>query len=115
MNRNTVVFTATLLAMAVAAGWVSRQLADPSFLVLILSALAVATWLVYWFIQKTRPGDFIKNYLLTIVLKLLAGGIFIFILLYADRPGADANAILFMAAYFLFTGLEVGFLYRKLK
>ncbi len=113
MSRNTVVFTATLFATAVAIGWVSRQLANPSFLVLILSALAAATCLVYGFVLNAKPEDFIKNYLLTVVVKLLAGGIFIAILLYADKPGADANAVLFMATYFLFTALEVGFLFNK--
>ena len=115
MNRNILVFTATLFAIAFALGWVWRQWADPTFLVLILSVLAAATWLVYGFMLKSKPEDFIKNYLLTIVAKLLAGGIFIFILLFADKPGADANAVLFMAAYFLFTGLEVSFLFVKLK
>ena len=91
------------------------QLANPSFLILILGVLAIATWLVYFFIQKMKQEDLVKNYLLTIVLKLLAGGIFIFILLYKDKSGADANALLFMVAYLLFTGLEVGFLFKGLR
>jgi hypothetical protein len=114
MNKDLVVFTGALVILSVITGLVTLQLANPSFLILILTVLAMATWLVYFFIQRARREDFVKNYMLTIVLKLLGGGIFISVLLYADRPGADANAVLFMTAYLLFTGLEVGFLFRRL-
>lgn len=114
MNKDLVVFTGTLLLLAMVIGLATLQFANPSFLILILTALTVATWLVYYFIQKTKREDFIKNYLLTIVLKLLSGGIFISILLYIDQREADANAIFFMTAYLLFTVLEVGFLFRRL-
>src|SRR5712675_141297 len=114
MNKDLMVFTGALVLLTIATGVASLQFANPSFLILILTVLAVATWLVYFFIQRTNREDFIKNYLLTIVLKLLVGGVFIFSLLYIDKPGSDANGILFMAAYVLFTGLEVGFLFKKL-
>jgi hypothetical protein len=115
MNKDLFVFTGALISLTIITGLATVQLANPSFLILILTVLAVATWLVYFFIQKTNREDFIKNYLLSIVLKLLSGGIFIFILLYIDKPGADVNAIFFMTAYLLFTGLEVGFLFRRLR
>jgi hypothetical protein len=114
MNKNLIVFTGALMLLTIVIGFVTLQFANPSFLILILTVLAVATWLVYFFIQRTNREDFIRNYLLTVVLKLLLGGIFIFILLYIDKPSSDANAIFFMAVYFFFTGLEVGFLFRKL-
>jgi len=114
MNKDLVVFTGALLVLMVIIGLVTLQFANPSFLMLILTTLAVATWLIYFFIQRTSREDFVKNYMLTIVLKLLGGGIFISVLLYIDKPGANANAVLFMTAYLLFTGLEVGFLFRRL-
>jgi len=114
MNRELVVFTGALVSLATITGLITVQLASPSFLILILTILALITWLVYLFIRRTNREDFIKNYLLTIVLKLLIGGVFIFSLLYIDKPGADANAIFFMVAYLLFTALEVGFLFKKL-
>jgi len=114
MNKDLIIFTAVLVLLTIVTGLATVQFANPSFFILILTVLAVATWLVYFFIHRTNREDFIKNYLLTIVLKLLIGGIFIFTLLYIDKPGADANAIFFMAAYLLFTGLEVGFLFRRL-
>jgi len=114
MNKDLIVFTGALLLLTIATGFATVQFANPSFLILILTVLAVATWLVYYFIQKTNPKDFLRNYLLTIVLKLLLGGTFILILLHLNKPGADTNAIFFMTAYLLFTGLEVGFLFRRL-
>lgn len=115
MNKGLLTFTAVLVALTVLIGVVTTRLASPSFLTLILSSLGVATWLVFFLMQRTNHENFIKNYLLTIVLKLIAGGIFIFALIYADEPGAEANALLFMVAYFLLTSLEVGFLFSRLK
>jgi len=114
MNKDLVVFTGALIVLTVVLGLVTVQWASPSFLTLILTGLACATWLVYFFMQKTNREDFLKNYVLTIVLKLLAGGIFIYILLYLDKSGSQNNAILFLVAYLLLTGLEVGFLFRRL-
>jgi hypothetical protein len=115
MNKSLIVFSGALVSLALAIGLATVQFTHPSFQVLILTVLSSATWLVYFFIQRTNRGDLVKNYLLTIVIKLLFGGVFIFILLYEDKPGADANAILFMMGYLLFTALEVGFLFRKLE
>jgi hypothetical protein len=115
MNKDLGVFTGALLLLSVITGFVATRLGNPSFLILILVVLTLATWLVYVFIQRTNQDNFVRNYLLTIVLKLLAGGIFIFVLFYLDQPGSNANAILFMTAYLLFTGLEVGFLFRRLR
>ena len=114
MNKDLAVFTGALLLLTVIIGLITVQLVNPSFLILILTVLTSATWLIYFFIQRANREDFIRNYLLTIVLKLLAGGIFIFILLFIDKPGANANAIFFMTIYLVFTGLEVGFLFRRL-
>ena len=63
--------------------------------------------------ERTDTEKFIRNYLLTIVIKLLAGGIFIFAVIYADLNNAESNAVTFMGAYLLLTGLEVGFLFKK--
>ena len=114
MNKDLTVFTGALLLVTVATGFATVQFASPSFMVLILTVLSLATWLVYYFVQKGSRENFIRNYLLTIVLKLLSGGTFILILLHIDKLRADANAIFFMTVYLLLTVLEVGFLFRKL-
>lgn len=113
MNKNLLVFTVCLVILSASIRFAALQIAAPSFLNVIMSSLFGATWLVYYFVQKTSSQNFVKDYLLTIVVKLLAGGIFISLLIYLDKDGAEANAILFMAAYLLLTGLEVGFLFRK--
>lgn len=106
-------FSVCLIILTLVIGFGTSRFSSPSFLNLILISLSAATWLVYFFIEKTATENFIKNYLLTIVLKLLVGGIFISILIYLDLEGAESNALLFMISYLLLTGLEVGFLFRK--
>ena len=113
MSKNIIAFTFTLLTLAFGIGWFTTKNAQPSFLVLIIAVLAVATWIVYLSILKTKPEDFIKNYLLTIVVKIIVGGVFIFVLIFLDKDGAEENAILFMVSYLIFTALEVVFLFRK--
>jgi hypothetical protein len=115
MSKNLALFTLTLPGLATVIGVVADRFGHPSFLLPILIGLTVATWLVFYYVQKIRREDFVRNYLLTIVVKLLTGGMFIFTLLYLDRDGAEVNAIFFMTTYFLLTGLEVVFLFSRLK
>jgi hypothetical protein len=44
---------------------------------------------------------------------LLAGGLFVGAIIFADIQGAETNAVTFMVVYLLFTGLEVAFLFRR--
>ena len=113
MNKNLLIFSLCLAALTIGVGYGATQLASPSFLNLILGASAITTWLVYFFMERADTENFIRNYLLTIVVKLLAGGIFVSAIIYADMEKAESNAITFMAAYLLFTILEVGFLFKK--
>ena len=113
MNKNLVAFVFCLIALSILISWGVAQYATPSFLFLIVTLLAVATFLAYFFMLRTAPENFVKNYLLTIVIKLLAGGLFVGAIIFADIGGAETNAITFMVAYLLFTGLEVGFLFGK--
>jgi len=113
MNKNLVAFTVCLIFLSVLISWAAVQFASPSYLYLIVGVLAIATFIIYFFMEKTGSENFIKNYLLTIVLKLLAGGIFISVIIYTDLESAESNAISFMAAYLLFTVLEVVFLFKK--
>jgi hypothetical protein len=113
MNKNLAAFTFCLIVMSVLVSYVTVQYTAPSFLFLIVTVLASATFLVYFFMLRTSGENFIKNYLLTIVIKLLAGGLFIGAVIFADIEGAEQNAITFMISYLLFTMLEVGFLFGK--
>ena len=110
MNRNLFLFSVCWALLLVGLGWVAQLIAISSFTFVILGSVAVATWAIYFLMMKTDAENRVKNYLLSIVLKLLAGGIFISVLIVLDKPHADTNAIFFMITYFLFTTLEVAFL-----
>lgn len=113
MNKNLLLFTLLLGLLSAGIGWGSHNLLMASYQISTLLFLTISTWLVFLFMSRqTSPESFIKNYLLGIVLKLLAGGLFISVIIYIDRPSANSNAILFMVAYLLLTSLEVGFLFR---
>ena len=114
MNRNLLVFTVLLSLMTALLAWGANAWLQASFLISILIFLFASTWLVFVFMnRKADPESFIKNYLLSIVLKLLAGGVFIAIIIFVDKAFANSNAILFMLGYLIFTAVEVIFLFRK--
>ncbi|HCW05931.1 MAG TPA: hypothetical protein DGG95_01050 [Cytophagales bacterium] len=113
MNKNLIWFSISLLTVLLIIAVGFYQFRTPSFLNLILISLGSTTWLVYLFMANSKTENFIRNYLLTIVIKLLAGGIFIFALIYIDPSSADENSILFLLTYVLLTFLEVGFLFKK--
>jgi hypothetical protein len=124
MNKNEMVkFTAGTFALAIliwaATQWFAlKGLIDglPSYLVEILVLLLVSTVIIFYFLQKmkaTEPLDFVKNFLLSVVLKILLSGVFVFILIKLDPAGANTNAIFFMISYLFFTGYEVIVLTKK--
>lgn len=114
MNKKSLAaFAFCLVVLSVLLSWVITRYATPTFLFQIVSILAAATFLAYFFMVRTPAEDFVKNYLLTIVTKLLAGGLFIGAIIFADIEGAETNAVTFMVVYLAFTGLEVGFLFGK--
>lgn len=112
-KKNLAAFAFCLILLSILVSWLVRQYAAPSFMFQIVTILAAATFLTYFFMLRTPAEDFVKNYLLTIVIKLLAGGLFIGAIIFADIEGAEPNAITFMVVYLLFTGLEVSFLFGK--
>jgi hypothetical protein len=113
MNKNLAGFAFCLIALSMLSSWVITKYSAPSFLFLIVTSLAAATFLAYFFMLRTTSEDFVKNYLLTIVIKLLAGGLFIGAIIFADIEHAETNAVAFMVVYLLFTGLEVAFLFGR--
>jgi hypothetical protein len=48
------------------------------------------------------------------VVKVLAYCTYNLIMIMSDRPAAIGNVAFFMIAYFIFTALEIAFLYRKI-
>ena len=87
----------------------------PSFFYQILLFLVFATFVVFRYLYKVdKPDFFVQLYLLTMVVKFIAYGVFNLIVILEDRPGAAHNVAFFMIIYLLFTGLEVAFLYHKI-
>ena len=84
----------------------------PSFASEIILFLGISTIVIFYFLIKhAQSPSFTQAYLVSMVLKMLTYAAFVLVIIFSDRAGAVANAVLFMIAYLLFTGLEVGFLF----
>lgn len=92
-------------------GWYPK----PSFFsaTLILLAFTTAVMFVY-LVRANRSGFFVQLYLITMVFKLLAYCGFNLWMILTDRESAVGNVVFFMITYFVFTVLEIAFLYGKI-
>lgn len=98
--------------LAKAQHWIGEV---PTYSIEITSILAILTVIIFFFlanIQKESPQKFVQSYMLSITLKMLIGCALILILIFVDREGAIPNAMLFILSYFLFTGVEIFFLWK---
>lgn len=87
----------------------------PSFFNVTLIFLVFSTGLIFMYLwQADKPGFFLQLYLLTMAVKLLAYCAYNLIMILKDKPSAIGNVVFFMIAYFLFTLLEIAFLYGKI-
>jgi hypothetical protein len=87
----------------------------PSFFPEILLFLVFTTLVIYIYLSKAgSPAIFVRLYLLLLMLKLVAYGVFLFIIILKDRAAIRANVTFFLVTYFVFTVLEIGFLYHKI-
>ncbi len=104
-----------LVALLLYAGHAYGNWPLPSQSPAILTYLACTTIVAFYMLHSTAQSTlFSQAYLLSIVLKMITGSVFIFIVIFIDRAGAKGNALLFIISYMLYTALEVGFLYRKI-
>ena len=87
----------------------------PAFLYQTLIFLSLTTIGLYRFLLKTkeeRPDYFVQLYLLTLVIKLIASSVYLFIVVQSQaNPATDV--VFFMAVYVVFTALEIAFLYKR--
>lgn len=98
--------------LAIRLTWID---ALPSFFYQTILFLAFTTFVVFGYLYKAdKPGFFVQLYLLTMVVKFIAYGVFNLIVIREDPTGAVNNVAFFMLIYLVFTTLEVGFLYRKI-
>jgi hypothetical protein len=111
-----------LLAVSVvlvALVWVSVDYqwiaALPSFFFQTIIFLLFGTGLLFVYLYRfNKPDFFIQLYLLSMAVKLVAYGAYNFFMIMEDEVGATYNVIWFMTLYFVFTALEIGFLYQKI-
>lgn len=93
-------------------GWIAEV---PSFLYESTVLMAFITTVIFVYLYRSKKAShFTQLYLLSMVVKLIAALVFVVLIVVIDRPGAVANAVYFMVSYFVFTAVEVGFLYPKI-
>jgi hypothetical protein len=88
---------------------------QPDFLYQTIIFLFLATAGLYRFLLKTkqeRPDYFVQLYLLTLVVKIIASSAYLFVMV-VGQPEPARDVVFFMAVYFVFTALEIAFLYRR--
>lgn len=111
-------FVLTLLATAlvIASGFWYVITPLPSFFYQSLALLLFGTGGIYFYlvdIKQERPAYFVQIYIATLFVKILAYGAYMFFVVWDDKGGAADNALFFMVTYFIFTAVEIIFLYRK--
>ena len=86
----------------------------PSFLYVTLFFVLLTTIIVFRYLYRLKqPAYFIQLYLFLMVVKLIAYlGYNIFMVL-KDKPSAVSNVVFFLLVYFVFTLIEIIFLYRQ--
>jgi hypothetical protein len=113
-------FISLAVTAAVVAGFVLWGVNDgwfefPSFFLKTLIFLVFTTSVIFVYLYKAnKPTFFLQLYLMTMVLKLLAYLGYNFIMILNDRASAVGNVVFFMVTYFLFTVVEIVFLYHKI-
>lgn len=87
----------------------------PSYFYQTLIFLLFGTSLLFVYLYRfNKPDFFVHLYLLSMVVKLIAYGAYNFFMIIDDKGGATENVVWFGVLYFIFTAVEIGFLYRKI-
>ncbi len=91
--------------------WISKL---PTFFYQTLIFLTFGTGIMFRYLYRiNKPETFVQLYLFMMVVKILAFGAYAFFIVLKDRPGATYNIVFFLICYFIFTALEIAFLFRK--
>ena len=98
--------------LAVELGWIASE---PTYSSEIIFTLALITIILFYRlnkIQKSNPQGFVQFYLFSIAVKMVVGCVLILVIIFTDREGAMANALLFIVSYFTLTSIEIFFLLK---
>lgn len=88
----------------------------PTYWIEILVFILFMTAVIYYNLNKlkgSRPEAFTQFYLLSIVLKMVAGLTLISIIVWSEPTAAIGNVTLFIVSYLILTFLEVFYLRSK--
>jgi hypothetical protein len=101
-----------LLRAGLELGYIQQQ---PTFLTQTLILLFLSTIIIFRYLYNVKnPSQFVLLYLLLMVVKILAYLAYVLFIVLKDQPGATPNVVFFLVVYFVFTTLEITFLYRHL-
>lgn len=101
-----------LVAFAGSSGWLPGI---PSFLYETTWLVALVTTVIFVYLYRSRRASwFVQLYLLSMVVKLLAYFAYNTLMILEDRQGAVRNVLYFLGLYFVFTAVEIAFLYGKI-
>lgn len=119
MIRISVVLAGVTVVLLAGLYLAQRQLwisGFPTLTTEILLFLLIGTLINFRYLDRiTSPELFVRMYLFMMALKLLAFGAFVVTIILLDKAGAKENIAFFIITYLIFTGVEVGFLYRKIE
>ena len=91
-----------------------RTISLPSFLWPSVVMLFISNVVIFRKIYQSQQSQFVTVYLGTLVIKLVAYLGYATVVVVIDRDGAVENVTFFLISYFLFTVLEIMFLYPKI-
>jgi hypothetical protein len=107
--------TAGVIVAAVHIGVAEGYFSQPTFFWKSLIFLTFSTAMIFVYLYKANnPGFFLQLYLLTMVVKLLAYCAFCLVMILTDKRSAIGNAVFFMSTYFVFTVIEIAFLFKRI-
>lgn len=93
-------------------GWLP---AIPSFLFETTWFVGFTTSVIFVYLYRSKnPSFFVQLYLLSMAVKLMAYFGYALFMILDDRQGAVPNVLYFLIIYFLFTIIEIAFLYRRI-
>lgn len=100
------------VTFAFSRGWIPGI---PTFLFETTWLVAFATTVLFIYLYRAGKSSwFVQLYLLSMAVKLLAYFAYNLIMVMEDRKGAVMNVLYFLALYFIFTAVEIAFLYRRI-
>ena len=110
-----VIFT-LLIALITFIGSQQTWWSLPTYWIEILVFIQFMTAVIYYHLnklRKSRPESFTQFYLLSIVVKMVAGLTLISIIVWSDPTSAIGNVTFFIFNYLILTFLEVFYLLNK--